>query len=381
MAQLRERLVEQYAPLVEQFVKEIGDLDVTGIPAPHIPIVGKNYEMAKYRIAFIGIETLGWADINEFIKVAKSDSFKAVTYMEDTINNLEHLGWAANYHATFWGFVFKFISKFYKVGFEDLVDNLKYPELLCSFLYGNTNAIERYQVTAENNGVKYCTWEFVKRASVCFDSINNIVKSAAPRLVFVLNTGVEDDYLSNDDAVRLWGVPIGNKKSVMRIPVDSDRKICYYYLRDDNTHIISLPHPRWMGTYSGYGIDSYVDIVIDLISKYSIWERLPEDYTCWKGASGDLDKASISYKRVLIADLAASLMKNNLVMSGKELQILFNMNGVLTKNGSPYSEDGGRGIHNLISQVWKYYYNNKDFQTAYNITRAFVNQNGEYAWE
>ena len=94
-----------------------------------------------------------------------------------------------------------------------------------------------------------------------------------------------------------------------------------------------------------------------------------------------MDKASISYKRVLIADLAASLMKNNLVMSGKELQILFNMNGVLTQNGSPYSEDGGRGIHNLISQVWKYYYNNKDFQTAYNITRAFVNQNGEYAWE
>ena len=42
MDRLKERLREQYAPLVERFVKEVGELDLKGIPAPHIPIMGKD---------------------------------------------------------------------------------------------------------------------------------------------------------------------------------------------------------------------------------------------------------------------------------------------------------------------------------------------------
>ena len=381
MERLKERLQEQYAPLVSQFVKDIGELDVTGIPAPHIPIMGKNYGLAKYKMAFIGMETYGWEDINVFLKTAKENSGAAVFFMEHTINDLEHLGWAKNYHATFWGFVFKFIAKFYKVSFSDLVEEIAYPELLTSFVWGNTNSIERYDISAECNGVDYKTWEVVKKASTCFDSINNIVKSVNPKLFFVLNSSVDNDYIQNDDAVRAFGIPVENKKNVMRLTVDEERKIVYYYLRDDNVHIISMPHPTWMGLYSGFGIDSYVDIVIDLIHEYNIWDCLPEGHEDWKGETQVIDKSSMSFKRAFLADLAASLMKNNLVMSGKELQLLFNINNILTTNGNPFSEDGGRGIHKLITYVWEYYYHEKkDYQTAYNISRAFVNQNGEYAW-
>ena len=381
MDRLKERLREQYAPLVERFVKEVGELDLKGIPAPHIPIMGKDYVSAKYRMAFIGMETYGWEDMNIFLDSAKKYSGDAVFLMESTINNLEHLGWANNYHATFWGFVFKFIAKFYKVGFDDLVQKNAYPELLRSFVWGNTNSIERYHITAESNAVNYETWEKVKKASICFDSLNNIVKSVNPKLFFVLNSSVDKDYIQSDDAVRKLGIPVGNKKDVMRLTVDEDRKIVYYYLRDDDVHIISMPHPTWMGLYSGFGIDSYVDIVIDLIHEYNIWDCLPESHEDWKGEAQVIDKSSMSFKRVFLADLAASLMKNNLVMSGQELQKLFNMNSVLTLNGYAYSEEGGRGIHKLITKVWEYYYyEKKDYQTAYNISRAFVNQNGEYAW-
>lgn len=381
MDRLKERLREQYAPLVERFVKEVGELDLKGIPAPHIPIMGKDYVSAKYRMAFIGMETYGWEDMNIFLDSAKKYSGDAVFLMESTINNLEHLGWANNYHATFWGFVFKFIAKFYKVGFDDLVQKNAYPELLRSFVWGNTNSIERYHITAESNAVNYETWEKVKKASICFDSLNNIVKSVNPKLFFVLNSSVDKDYIQSDDTVRKLGIPVGNKKDVMRLTVDEDRKIVYYYLRDDDVHIISMPHPTWMGLYSGFGIDSYVDIVIDLIHEYNIWDCLPEGHEDWKGEAQVIDKSSMSFKRVFLADLAASLMKNNLVMSGQELQKLFNMNSVLTLNGYAYSEEGGRGIHKLITKVWEYYYyEKKDYQTAYNISRAFVNQNGEYAW-
>ena len=382
MEHYKERLKEQYAPLVEQFLKKIDELNVTGIPAPHIPIMGEHYGISKYKIAFVGMETYGWEDIDKFLNTARNNSGEAVFLMEDTINNLKHLKWAGgNYHATFWGFVFKFLAKFYKVNFEDLVTNNTYPELLSSFVWGNTNSIERYKVSAESKGVDYATWELVKRASTCFDSINNIIKSVNPKLFFILNSSVEKDYIQNDDVVRAFGIPVENKKNVMRLTIDNDRKIIYYYLREYDVHIISMPHPTWMGLYSGFGIDSYIDIAMEIIHKYSIWNTLPEKYKDWKGASQELNKSSISFKRELIANLAATLMKNNLVMSGKELQTLFNMNHILTQYGYSYSEGGGRGIHKLITQVWKYYYDKHDYQTAYNISRAFVNQNGEYAYE
>ena len=380
MGTLRNRLIEQYAPLIEKFVKEIDNLNISGIPAPHIPIMGKNYEFAKYKMAFIGMETYGWEDIKKFMDTARKDYRKAVTLMESTINDLEHLGWRKNNHATFWGFVFKFIAKFYKVEYDDLVAKKAYPELLTSFVWGNTNAVERYCVTAQRECVDYKTWELVKKASICFDSINNIVKSVHPKLFFVLNSSVDKDYIQNDDAVRAFDIPVENKKNVMKFTIDEKRKIAYYYLRDDDVHIFSMPHPTWMGLYSGFGIDSYVDIVVDLIHQYNIWNCLPENHEDWKGDTLTIDKSSILFKRALLADLAGSLIKNNLVMSGKELQLIFNMNNILTSYGCSYSEDGGRGIHKLITQVWSFYYEKKDYQTAYNISRAFVNQNGEYAW-
>lgn len=384
---MKQRLIEQYAPLIEQFLNGISGLDVTGIPAPHIPIMGQTYEAAKYKIAFIGMETYGWTDINEFCKIANEDLKKAVTYDECTINSLEYLGWASNYTSTFWGFVLKFLAKFYHIlDFNSFIGDKQtptYKNILTSFVWGETNSIERYHVSAGPNNVKPEIWEAVKRSSLCFDSASNLIKSAAPKLIFILNRKVDGDYIINDDAVRACGVPVQNRKATMTVDVDVDMKIRYHYLRDDNVHIIVLPHPTWMGVYNrnGYSIDLYVDKVINLIQDYKIWDELPTTANDWKGEVREYRKSSIEYKRVFIADLASTLVKNRLVMSGKELQLLLNMNQILTQSGTEYAENGGRGVHQLISRVWKYYYDKKDFQTAYNIARAFVNQYGEYAYE
>lgn len=382
---MKQRLIEQYAPLIEQFLNGISGLDVTEIPAPHIPIMGQSYEAAKYKIAFIGMETYGWTDINEFCRIAKEDLKKAVTYDECTINSLEYLGCASNYTSTFWGFVLKFLAKFYNIlDFNSFIGDKQtpiYKDILTSFIWGETNSIERYHVSAGPNNVDPEIWEAAKRSSICFDSVSNLIKSVAPKLIFILNRKVDDDYILNDDAVRACGVPVENKKATMSLDVDDGMKIRYYYLRDDNVHIIALPHPRWMGVYSGYSIDRYVDRIINLIQDFQIWDELPTKATDWKGEVIEYRKSSIEYKRAFIAELASTLMKNRLVMSGKELQLLLNMNHILTQYGTDYAESGGRGVHKLISSVWKYYYDKKDYQTAYNIARAFVNQNGEYAYE
>lgn len=381
MNTLRNRMIEQYAPLAEQFVEEIEGLNVKGIPAPHIPIMGQNYERAKYRIAFIGMETLGWSDIEEFCEFVKSDSSRAVVLNEGRINSLEYLSWPRNYTSTFWGFVLKFISKFYQVDFLDLIVNNTNPELLTSFVWGNSNSIERYGVNSEPNGVDYNVWEKVKQASVRFDSLNNLTKSLLPKLIFILNRNVENDYIMSDEMVRSFSVPIEKKKSVLTLDVNEEMKIRYHYLRDDNVHIIALPHPTWMGVYSGKSINEYVEEVIKIIERFQIWESIPQNSSDWEGVLVAYDKSSIEYKRAFLADLAKTLMRNNLLMSGKDLQLIFNMNGILTQSGCSYSTNGGKGIHHLISKVWEYYYYEvKDYQTAYNISRVFVNQNGEYAW-
>ena len=123
-------------------------------------------------------------------------------------------------------------------------------------------------MSAGPNNVDPEIWEAVKRSSICFDSVSNLIKSVAPKLIFILNRKVDDDYILNDDAVRACGVPVENKKATMSLDVDDGMKIRYYYLRDDNVHIIALPHPRWMGVYSGYSIDRYVDRIINLIANH-----------------------------------------------------------------------------------------------------------------
>lgn len=378
---MRERLIEQYAPLVRKFLDGIKDVDATGIAAPHIPIMGRNYIYAKYKMAFVGIETYGWTDINDFCSVAKNDSFAAVTIDEDTINSFEHLGW----NKVFWGFIFRFLAKFYKMDYEYLINPHNKSDLLTSFVWGNTNSIERYCVSAEQNGVNYDVWEKVKKASICFDSINNLIKAVSPKLIIVLNREVEKsqkDYIEFDEAVREWGVPIKNHKKTLRIPIDEDLRIYYYYLRDYDTHVISLPHPRWMKQGSPvHSIDVYVDRVMEYINYYQIWDSLPSDSKDWKGVVEEVNKASMAFKRLFIANLAETLMRHNMVMSGKDLQSLFNLNGVKKNDGGEYSSNGGQGIHRLIANVWHYYfYEKEDYQTAYNISRAFVNQNGVYAW-
>jgi len=381
---MKQRLIEQYAPLIEQFLNGISGLDVTGIPAPHIPIMGQNYEAAKYKMAFIGMETYGWTDINEFCEIAKEDLKKAVTYDECTINSLEYLGWASNYTSTFWGFVLKFLAKFYNIlDFNSFIGDNKiqvYKDILTSFVWGETNSIERYHVSAGPNNVKPEIWEAVKRSSICFDSVSNLIKSVAPKLIFILNRNVDEAYIKNDDVIRACGVPIENKKKTLTLN-NEEMKISYHYLRDDNVHIIVLPHPTWMGVYSGKSIDIYVDKVIDLINQYQIWDSLPSTASDWKGRVQIYRNSSIEFKRKFIADLAETLMKNRMVMSGQQLQTVLNMNKILTSHGYDYAENGGRGVHGLISKVWAYYYNNKEFQIAYNIARAFVNQNGDYAYD
>lgn len=378
-----ERRNVEYAPLIETFKKEVNGLNINGITGPHFPAIGECYAESKYKFAFCGMETYGWYSLESILP---KDNIEYLREIDKCIDDFEYLGWATNYHATFWGFVLKFFSKFFNVDFyrmrniDDADEDIK--SIMKSFIWANANAIERFGVSSESQGANYNDWAKVKSASKTFDDINHILNSCAPRVVFIIYSNVDEKYYLNDNSLsEIYGVDESNRLNVLKLRND-ELKYDYLYLRNSNTHIFKLPHPTRMGLNSGIGIDRFVDSLIADIKTYRVWDTYPKSQKDWKIENiQETDKSSRENKFRIVASIAHSLVQSSAVMCGQDLASIFNMNGIVAQNGTPYAEDSGRGIYKLISSAWAYYNNKGDFQTAYNIARSYVNKNGEYAYE
>lgn len=380
MSTLNDRRIAEYQKYISKFINDIQGINPTGIPEPHIPVFGETYEKCKYKMVFCGMETAGWGDLQNFIQKKPNELVTASDY---TINNLEFLDWRKNDHTTFWGFILKFLSAFYKVDFHDLVNHKKYPELLKSFIWANANSIERYEVTACGEGADKSSWLRVKEASKNLDNLNHIINVAKPHLVFILyKYASEDFFLKETGLSEAYGINISDRKNYLRLE-NKELGYSYYYRRDSDTHIFHMPHPRYLGIH--YGFEKYISDILEKIQQYHIWPKLPSsDCKEWFiNNECSFSKSSIEYKRVFIADLAKVLVEHKMTMAGNDLRVLFNRNNIYTSKGSPYSKtpSGNRGIHKVISSTWKYYESIGDHQTAYNIARAFVNQYNDYAYE
>ena len=380
MSTLNDRRVAEYQTYISKLINDIQRVDPTGIPEPHIPVFGEAYEKCKYKMVFCGMETSGWGELKNFIQ---NNPDELVTASDYTINELEYLKWRKNNHTTFWGFILKFLSAFYKVDFQDIVNPQKYPDLLKSFIWANTNSIERYEVTACKEGADKSSWLKVKEASKILDNLNHIINVAKPHVVFILYKDADENFfLKEGICTKAYGVNTDDRKNYLRID-DKELGYSYYYRRDSDTHIFHMPHPRYFGLK--YGFEKYISSILEKIQLYHIWPELPSsDNNEWFiDNKPSNNKSSIEYKRIFIADLAKVLVEHKMIMAGNELRELFNQNKINTSYGTPYSNtaSGNRGIHKVISSTWKYYESIGDHQTAYNIARAFVNRYNAYAYE
>ena len=381
MNNIINRRNEEYIPLIENFKKEVEGLNLQGITGPHFPGVGECYENAKYKFAFCGMETYGWNSMEDFMQ---RDAYDYVTNSDDSLNTYMHLNWAKNWHATFWGFVFNFLAKFYQADFDKLVFDDKDATLrsiLKSFIWANSNCIERYEVTSKWEGAELASWEAVKSASRKIDDLNHIINSCAPKVVFIVYSGANEEYFLNETtSSNIFGCNFDQKRNVLKLQ-NENPKYNYYYLRNTSTHVFHLPHPTWMGVFSGIGLNAYLDSLLKDIENYNVWDTLPNSCEDWKVDAVSVDdKSASNFKPELIASLARSLTQKNVVMYGGDLARLFNMNEIRRPNGDVYSEEGGQGIFKVISSAWAYYHNRGDYQTAYEIARSFVNKDGEYAY-
>ncbi len=367
----------EYEPLIEDFKKEISGLNLQNVTGPHFPCVGECYEEAKYKFVFCGMETYGWDSLEDLMK---QDANKYLVNGDNRINTYQPIEWISNWNATFWGFIFKFLAKFYNTDLDKLVydeNDAASRSILKSIIWCNSNAIERFGVTCEHNGVDINVWNAVKRASKKFDDLIRVVNFCAPKVIFVLCKAAEEYIVNDEEISRIYGVDAKQKNNVLKLKHENPQ-YTYYYLRNSLTHVFLLPHPRWMGQFSGYGQDAYIDTLIESIKNYHIWDALPKSNKDWNIVTEDfIRNPDKPYQ--LMASIAHSLTLSNAVMYGGDLGRLFNMNGFRTGNAK-YSEDGGRGVFSVIKYAYKYYHNRGDYQTAYEIARSFVNKNGEYSY-
>ena len=359
--ELFTRMELHYEPLVSSFCDKIKALSYQGMPEPHFPIIGSDYWRAKYKIAFYGIETAGWHDMKQFMNIANDDPRKAVRLHQSDIDGLECLNWTNNPHSSFWDFLLSFLATFYDVEIQD-IRNGKYPSLIKSIIWGNTNSIEKYEgLQAEANGVPLDVYQRIKDESRIFDNPNHLVKIAKPRVIIGLNWNEGEDWFVKETT------------DVHYYQINSH--IFYYYMRSTNTHIFQTHHPRSL--YIRYGFNEIIEELLSFFNSYHIWDALPTGLNDLF-AKEELLSNTVQRNKI-IANIAGALINTHSVMWGQSLVDILNMNGITQDNGDSYN--GGRGIYKTISSAYNYYKDNGDEQTAYNIAMSFVDKNGDYAYE
>lgn len=358
--ELVDRFSLHYEGLINKFTNRIKNIDYRGMPEPHIPIIGSKYSSCKYKIAFFGIETAYWHAMEDFMEIALRDSRSAATLHFEDVEDMTCLEWVNNPHTSFWDFIFTFLSAFYHVDVKD-VRRGTYPDLIHSFIWGNTNSIEQYGIQAQDNEVNPEVYNAIKQESRIFDESSHLIEIAKPNIIIVLNWSEGAD----------WFVKNKTDYNYYRI----NDHIFYYYKRSTQTHIFQTHHPRSIAMR--FGFNAIIDELFEQFEKCNIWEHLPtglEDLFVTNE-----NKSNWLLRNELIADIASGLMKTHSVMCGQQLAAVLNTNRIMTNAGTAYS--GGRGVYKAISSAWDYYHNQQgDEQTAYNIAMSFVDTKGNYAY-
>lgn len=189
---------EYYTPKINQFISLIEGENLKNLPEPFLPVYGKGYCDSPARIMFMGWETRGGRDLKEFVETAKKELNSALYWMSD---DFEFRWWKSNFGSDFWTFNLKFLAKFHGMNnWKDFLYNYtgeQHEHILNSFAWANCDAIERFEVTAQKQGVLKEDWQKVKNASEIFDSPQLIFKALKPDLVILEYWHKEEDWLLN----------------------------------------------------------------------------------------------------------------------------------------------------------------------------------------
>lgn len=345
---------KRYIQLLKEFLEKIPKDIPMGMPSPMIPCVGELYDFAKLKIAIYGMETRGWVNLVELVGMSAEDAFTKLT---EQFRNQAFLEWTNNFHTSFWDFILIFLKNVYHVeSVEKLVDC--HENLLRSFIWGNVDSLERYEVSAEGNGVDLNVWEKIKECSISFDKAYHILNSCLPD-VFIITCWQANEkvFFDNENLV---------KESL-------GEHIEYFYIEKTKTHVYKIAHPGYFAKKSLF--KSSIEVLVNDLRK-----RCPDicAETAFNQEQYDAKMMEeISDCRTFVGNLAVFLASNRCEMSGRELTDLLNRNKNKTTYGTLYG--GDRNVYNLIRESYRWFRQKGELQKSNAIVKAFVKEDGTYA--
>lgn len=379
MSTTTERYLAYYTPLVQEFVREVEDLqhpEIRGMPQPHFPLFGKSYETSALRVVFIGQDTKGWCDLREFVAAERA---KPGSKLRDVLNwfqdpRHEFTNWGPR-RQSFWGFTRMMLGSLY--GQEDWA--LLKAEVLDSFAWAEVHSVEFYNSSVANFGVppKREYWETIRRAGERFNRFRHVAETLRPHAAVVLCRGMNPN--TYFEGCRYEKISTEGRLTHYRLPDIGDKGVDVFH----------VPHPGSMNRIEG--TDLFRAKLKDLFKRHKITTPFPEflkgqketealeimDYLQTRAPA-----PSPSFnKYVFVSWVAEELTKRGTFMSVPTLINLVNARGDKTNYNTEYS--GLRGSYKLVSGS---YHRMKKLGTpegdakAQNIAVAFRKPNFEYAY-
>ena len=375
MNDIKAHYTSYYAPLVRKFCSELSQWpasDFENMPKIFLPLFGDRFESSPLRIAFIGIDTGGWFDLPEFLQKA---SVEPELVIEADLNWFSHdvpfLDWKDRNRTRhqFWGFILFFLAKVYGIDNWTILKRDKFNSIVRSLAWANSNSMEFYNSSCEENGVPIDVWKRVKDASEAFDRLSHIITVLNPNVCIILNKEL--------DVSRYF-------QGLQWNELETRARVTHYRIEPQGIHVFHVPHPHGM-LFSSAG-EHFASTLNRMLVDNKLAVEFPEFIELNEGAVRVKEFLIMNAPRPVNTDkfdcirwLSGELHKCNSVMSVPCLADIMNQLGYLTNDGASYS--GGRGSYRLVKYAYERIRISHGQDDANIIAATFVRPDGEYAYD
>jgi hypothetical protein len=245
-----ESVKSHYRELFGIFFEAIAGIDIKGLPAIHIPVIGNTY--AEYRkIAVYGMETKDWKNMTDLKSM--QDTGDAYNYLTEDFKSMKIFNnMKAN---SFFGFVIRFLASLYEYDdkFRPSSFIKNHQDILQSFIWGNINSFERRNMNigkVESDQKEPDNWKSVRQKSKEIfdmhlfaatdkynsgdDQLRYILESCNPEILLILYW---------DFNMGIWLEKNFNISWEIR---DNKNHFCYAHIKTDkiDTHVYKCNHPN-----------------------------------------------------------------------------------------------------------------------------------------
>lgn len=263
------QFVNTYQPLLKSFISKIDHINKENLPEPFLPVYGKLYDQTPFKIAFVGWETRDNSSLADFCSEFDSSPIDCLYRFREDLFPENDDGFKFNYYGnnfgkTFWDFILKFLAQFHNISDWKSLKNGEVPhiaEILQSFIWANTNAIERYSVTAKKLGANEKEWQVVSLASKAFDSSHILIEALSPKVIIILHWEADESWLTDHNGY-------------IEGPIEITETLLYYHLIDSSTHVYWTKHPVRM-SIEKIDFDETINQILKHIISKKIFESIP----------------------------------------------------------------------------------------------------------